>query len=415
MDAQFDLVIIGAGIVGLATALESIRKYPRLKIAVLEKEHAIAMHQTGHNSGVIHSGIYYQPGSLKARNCVAGSAAMVQFCIEHSIPFDLCGKVIVATDRIEIAALERLLQRGTTNGVQGLSIIGPERLRELEPKCAGVAALHVPGAGITDYGQIARKYADLIRAAGGQILTSCEVLAIRREERCLVLETEQGSISTDWAINCAGLQSDRVRRFAGDGEGPDIVPFRGEYYEILPTRQSLVKNLIYPVPDPRFPFLGVHFTRMIRGGIEAGPNAVMAFKREGYRKTDFNLRDAMEALAYPGFWKMATKYWTNGVAEMYRSFSKQAFTRALQKLVPEIRAEDMTPGGSGVRAQALDKSGVLLDDFSIVPSGKMIHVCNVPSPAATASLVIGQQIMEVANATFELDPKSAFSGSRGSG
>lgn len=405
MDAEFDLVIIGSGIVGLATALKAVRRHPQLRIAVLEKEAAIAMHQTGHNSGVIHSGIYYQTGSVKAKNCVVGAAAMIEFCRDYHIPYDRCGKVVVATTTSDVAALKQLLHRGTMNGVEGLSLIGPERLRELEPHCVGVAALHVPATGITDFGAVARKYAELVVAEGGKLLTSCQVLAIKKRQAGLILETDKGAISTSWAINCAGLQSDRVRRLAGDKEGPEIVPFRGEYYKLVPNRLHLVKNLIYPVPDVRFPFLGVHFTRMIQGGIEAGPNAVMAFKREGYRKMDFNIRDVMQAAKFPGLWKMAAKYWRNGVAEMYRSFSKQAFTSALQELIPEIESRDLVPGGSGVRAQALDRSGKLLDDFSIVPSGPMIHVCNVPSPAATASLVIADQILDIARTTFEL-PKA---------
>ena len=410
MDAEFDLVIIGAGIVGLATAVKAVRRYPYLRIAVLDKEAAVAMHQTGHNSGVIHSGIYYQPGSVKARNCVAGARAMIEFCRDYDIPYDQCGKVVVATSTSEVAALKQLLHRGTMNGVERLSLIGPERLHELEPHCVGVAALHVPVTGITDFGAVARKYAELIVAEGGQLRTSCRVIAISKRQDGLILETDKGVISTSWAINCAGLQSDRVRRLAGDKEGPNIVPFRGEYYSLLPNRVHLVKNLIYPVPDVRFPFLGVHFTRMINGGVEAGPNAVMAFKREGYHKTDFNLRDVVQAAAFPGFWRMATKYWSNGLAEMYRSFNKQAFTVALRKLIPEIESRDLIPGGSGVRAQALDRSGKLLDDFSIVPSGQMIHVCNVPSPAATASLVIADQIMEIAQTTFGLRMPIAKSG-----
>jgi len=410
VDAQFELVIIGAGIVGLATALKAVRRYPHLRIAVLEKEAAIAMHQTGHNSGVIHSGIYYQPGSVKARNCVAGAAAMIQFCRLHNIPYDQCGKVVVATSISDVAALKLLLHRGTMNGVEGLSLIGLERLRELEPHCVGVAALHVPAAGITDFGAVARKYAELIVAEGGQLLTSCRVLAINKRQGGLILETDKGAISTSWAINCAGLQSDRIRRLAGDKEGPDIVPFRGEYFKLLPNRANLVNNLIYPVPDVRFPFLGVHFTRTINGGVDAGPNAVMAFKREGYRKMDFNLRDVVQAATFPGFWRMAAKYWSSGLAEMYRSFNKQAFTIALQKLVPEIESRDLIPGGSGVRAQALDRSGKLLDDFSIIPSWPMIHVCNVPSPAATASLVIADQIMDIAHTTFGLPMPIAENG-----
>jgi L-2-hydroxyglutarate oxidase LhgO len=361
----------------------------------LEKESAIARHQTGHNSGVIHSGIYYKPGSLKAKNCVAGAAAMVGFCREHNIPFDICGKVVVATAESELPGLQELMRRGTANGVPGLAMIDKDRLREIEPHCSGISALQVPGTGITDYSAVARKYAELIEAGGGQILTQCEVRGIKRNTQEIVIETERGAIQASFTINCAGLQSDRVMRLAGDAQGLKIVPFRGEYYEIVHGRRKLVRNLIYPVADPRFPFLGVHFTRRITGGIEAGPNAVLALKREGYRKTDFNVKDAFETAAFPGFWRMAARYWWSGFGEYYRSLNKQAFTRALQKLVPEIQSSDLEPAGSGVRAQALDPQGRLLDDFCIVRSERMIHVCNVPSPAATASLIIGRQIVDM--------------------
>jgi L-2-hydroxyglutarate oxidase LhgO len=394
MDLKVDLVIIGGGIVGLATALESIRRHRDRRIAVVEKESKIASHQTGHNSGVIHSGIYYKPGSLKAKNCVAGAAAMVEFCREHNIPFDICGKVVVATSESELPGLQELMRRGTANGVPGMAMIGKERLRELEPHCAGLAALHVPGTGITDYAAVARKYADLIERGGGQILTQCEVRGIKRNSQSIVVETERGTIQAGLAVNCGGLHSDRIMRLAGDTQGLKIVPFRGEYYEIVHDRRKLVRSLIYPVADPRFPFLGVHFTHRITGGIEAGPNAVLALKREGYRKTDFNVKDALETATFPGFWRMAAKYWWSGFGEYYRSLNKGAFTRALQKLVPEIQAPDLEPAGSGVRAQAVDARGALLDDFCIVRSDRMVHVCNVPSPAATASLVIGKQIID---------------------
>ena len=393
MDLKVDLVIIGGGIVGLATALEAVRR--NRGVAVLEKESEIARHQTGHNSGVIHSGIYYKPGSLKAKNCVAGAAAMVGFCREHNIPFDICGKVVVATSESELPGLQELMRRGTDNGVPSLTMIDKDRLREMEPHCTGIAALHVPGTGITDYSAVARKYAKLIEAGGGQIFTQCEVRGINRNPQAIVIETERAVVHGNFAINCAGLQSDRVMRLAGDTQGLKIVPFRGEYYEIVRDRRQLVHSLIYPVADPRFPFLGVHFTRRITGGIEAGPNAVLALKREGYRKTDFNVKDALETATFPGFWRMAAKYWWSGFGEYYRSLNKQAFTRALQKLVPEIQASDLEPAGSGVRAQALDGRGKLLDDFCIVRSERMIHVCNVPSPAATASLIIGKQIVDM--------------------
>jgi L-2-hydroxyglutarate oxidase LhgO len=396
VNSEFDLVIVGGGIVGLATALQAVSRQPHIRLAVLEKEQTIARHQSGHNSGVIHSGIYYKPGSLKAKNCVAGAARMVEFCREHSIPFEICGKVVVATDESERAGLGELMRRGTANGVPGLTMIGPERLRELEPHCTGVAAMLVPGTGITSYATVAGKYAELIQQRGGQILTGCEVRGVAKRAGEIVIETIKGALRAARMINCAGLHSDRIMRLAGDESALRIVPFRGEYYEILPARRHLVRNLIYPVADPRFPFLGVHFTRRINGGIEAGPNAVLALKREGYRKTDFNIRDAIETALFPGFWRMALKYWRSGVGEYYRSLNKQAFTRALQKLVPAIQSSDLEPAGAGVRAQALDRDGRLLDDFVIVRSDRIIHVCNVPSPAATASLVIGEQIVGMA-------------------
>src|SRR5262245_42796983 len=391
------MVIVGGGIVGLATGLQALRNQPRIRLAIVEKEAAIARHQSGHNSGVIHSGIYYKPGSLKAKNCVAGAAQMVDFCREHSIPYEICGKVVVATDEVERAGLVELMRRGTANGVPGLRMIGREQLLEIEPRCTGIAAMQVPGTGITDYTHIAQKYAELIQKGGGQILTGCEVQGIAQGVGEIVLETTKGGIKAARVINCSGLHSDRIMRLAGEESALRIVPFRGEYYEIVPARRHLVHNLIYPVADPRFPFLGVHFTRRINGGIEAGPNAVLALKREGYRKTDFNVRDAVETALFPGFWRMALKYWRSGVGEYYRSLNKQAFTHALQKLVPAIQSSDLEPAGAGVRAQALDRDGRLLDDFVIVRSDRIIHVCNVPSPAATASLVIGEQIVGMAS------------------
>jgi (S)-2-hydroxyglutarate dehydrogenase len=402
LDYSFDLVVIGGGIVGLSVALEAVQRFPSLRVGVVEKEAGVARHQTGHNSGVIHSGVYYKSGSLKAKNCVAGAAAMVQFCQDHEIPYEICGKVIVATAESELAGLNELQKRGVANGVPGIEKIGAERLKELEPHCKGIAALHIPGTGIVDYVAVASKFSEIIRSKGGQILTGCGVQAIDRTSREIVLETNQGAIKAAWAVNCAGLQSDRIMRLAGDDNGLKIIPFRGEYYELVAERQGLVRNLIYPVADPRFPFLGVHFTRSIHGGVEVGPNAVLAFKREGYSKVDFNVRDTFEAISFPGFWRMASKYWSSGIAEYYRSLSKGAFTSALQKLVPEVHASDLKPGGAGVRAQAVDRQGRLLDDFSIMRSERIIHVCNVPSPAATASLVIGKQVIDMAADDFQL-------------
>jgi L-2-hydroxyglutarate oxidase LhgO len=402
VDFSFDLVVIGGGIVGLSVAMEAVERFPSLRVGLVEKEAAVARHQTGHNSGVIHSGVYYKPGSLKAKNCVAGAAAMVRFCQDHGIPFEICGKVIVATSVSEMAGLNELRKRGVANGVPGIETIVPEQLKELEPHCSGIAALHIPGTGIVDYIAVARKYSDIVRSKGGQVVTGCEVRTIRRSSNGIVLETNRGAVEAAWAVNCAGLHSDRIMRMAGDDNGLKIIPFRGEYFELIPEKEGLVKNLIYPVADPRFPFLGVHFTRKIHSGIEVGPNAVLAFKREGYSKTAFNMKDAFEAVSFPGFWRMASKYWSSGIAEYYRSLNKYALTTALQKLVPEVRAHDLKPGGAGVRAQAVDRNGRLLDDFSIMQSERIIHVCNVPSPAATASLIIGKQVIEMAADGFQL-------------
>ncbi|OFW36132.1 MAG: hydroxyglutarate oxidase [Acidobacteria bacterium RIFCSPLOWO2_12_FULL_60_22] len=399
----FDLVIIGGGIIGLATAMEAARRFPNWRIVVIEKENRVAAHQTGHNSGVIHSGIYYKPGSLKARTCVEGGAAMVAFCREHGIPYQICGKVVVATQEEELPALEELYRRGSANGVPSLAMIGPEPLREIEPHSAGIRALRVPGAGITDYTAVAGKYAEIVAAGGGEVRTRTEATGIIRRSGETIVETTQGALAARTVINCAGLHSDRIARLAGAQTDLRIVPFRGEYYEIAPERASLVKALIYPVPDPSFPFLGVHFTRRIHGGIEAGPNAVLAFRREGYRKTDFSISDTLATFAFPGFWRMARKYWRSGLEEYYRSLSKRAFVRALQRLVPEIQEADLRPGGAGVRAQALDRTGKLLDDFHIVRTDNVIHVLNVPSPAATASIVIGRRIVDLLEETTGLN------------
>ncbi|HEY4903869.1 MAG TPA: L-2-hydroxyglutarate oxidase [Candidatus Sulfotelmatobacter sp.] len=400
-DSHFNLVIVGAGVVGLATALEVTRRFPHLSLLVLEKEDRVARHQSGHNSGVIHSGVYYKPGSQKARLCVAGAAAMVEFCREHGIPHNICGKVIVATDESELPRLEELRQRGEANGLAGLRMAGAGELREIEPYASGLRALVVPSTGITNYAAVCEKYAEMISAGGSTILTSSPVTAIRRMPNEIVVETPGKVLSADFVINCAGLFSDRISRMAGDDPGITIVPFRGEYYDLVPERAPLVRALIYPVPDPRFPFLGVHFTRRINDTVDAGPNAVLALKREGYGHADISVRDLADAFSFPGFWRMASKHWRNGLDEFRRSFSKRAFTRALQRLVPSIREEDLVPGKSGVRAQALQRDGTLVDDFSFVHSDRMLHVLNVPSPAATASLMIGKAIVQMAAEEFD--------------
>jgi L-2-hydroxyglutarate oxidase LhgO len=378
------------------------RAFPKLRLLLMEKEEAVGRHQSGHNSGVIHSGIYYKPGSLKAKLCVEGAAAMSAFCREYGIPYQICGKLIVATSDDEVPRLHSLLERGRANGLPGLRLLDRKEASEIEPHCGGVAWLLVPGTGITDYAKVCEKYAELVAAQGESVRTSTEVKGILQRPGETVIETTQGSFSTRYVINCAGLHSDRVSRMAGAAPGVEIVPFRGEYYDLVPERRQLIHGLIYPVPDLRFPFLGVHFTRRIGGDVDAGPNAVLAFKREGYRKTDFNLRDVSETFAYPGFWKMAAKYWRSGAAEFYRSVHKSAFVQALQKLVPEIRGSDLAPDGSGVRAQALRPDGSLVDDFQFVCTGNMLHVWNVPSPAATASLSIGREIVQMARQGFGL-------------
>ena len=402
--ASFDILVIGGGIVGLSAAMEATRRFPRLRLAVLEKETEVARHQTGHNSGVIHSGIYYKLGSLKARLCVEGAAAMVEFCRAHGIPHDVCGKVIVATQEAELPRLEELRRRGEANGLRGIRELGAEQLREVEPHTAGLRALHVPSTGITDYAAVARKYAEIMRGNGGQLFTGARVTGIVRRGREAVVESARGSFGAGYIINCAGLHSDRIVRLAGDRPEVIIIPFRGEYYELAPERRSLVRGLIYPVPDPALPFLGVHFTRHVNGGVEAGPNAVLAFSREGYRRSHADAGDILTMLAFPGFWRMGMKQWRTGVDEFRRSFSKEAFTRALQKLVPEIRSVDLTEGGAGVRAQAVRRDGALVDDFQFVRSEHVLHVCNVPSPAATASLPIGRTIIDMAGQALDQEP-----------
>jgi (S)-2-hydroxyglutarate dehydrogenase len=397
---RYDVVVIGAGIVGLATAMDLTARYPQLSVLVLEKEAALASHQTGHNSGVIHSGIYYRPGSLKARFCVQGAAEMIRFCRDHGINHEVCGKVIVATRDEQIPALQELERRAQANGVPGVRTLTVSELREHEPHAAGIAALLVPGTGITLYRKVAEKYAELAQSRGAQIRTRSGVRTIRRAEDGFVLETASGEYAARFLINCAGLQSDRIAQMTGAKLNVRIIPFRGEYYELNPQRSSLVKTLIYPVPDPRFPFLGVHFTRRITGEVEAGPNAVLALKREGYRKTDFRAGDIRDEVAFAGFWRMAARYWRTGFGEVYRSFSKAAFVRALQELLPEVTSDDLVNGSSGVRAQAVDQNGKLVDDFQFVVQPRVLHVCNVPSPAATASMPISRHIVETAAREF---------------
>jgi L-2-hydroxyglutarate oxidase LhgO len=392
-DRQCDVAIIGAGIVGLAVGLELVRRCPGAKVVVLDKESEVAAHQTGHNSGVIHSGLYYRPGSLKARLCVEGSAAMVRFCREHGIPHEVCGKIVVATGEHEIPALHELLRRGRENGLSGLRELDAGQIREIEPHASGVRGIHIPSTGITDFRQVAVKYAELFTQAGGEVLLGYAVARIVHRTDAVVLESASGTVTTRFAVNCAGLQSDLIARLAGADLGMRIVPFRGEFYDVVPSKHHLLKGLIYPVADPRYPFLGVHLTRHVGGGMHAGPNAVLSFKREGYHRTSFNLGETFSTALFPGFWKMAGLYWKTGAAEFYRSWSKRAFVRATQKLMPELNEEDLEPGGSGVRAQALDKSGRLLDDFYFAYRGRILHVGNVPSPAATASLVIGREIV----------------------
>jgi L-2-hydroxyglutarate oxidase len=393
---KYDVALIGGGIVGMAAARELLLRHPRLSLVVLEAEDRLAAHQTGNNSGVIHSGLYYKPGSLKARYCVEGREALYQFCREHGVAHERCGKIVVATRPDQLPALRELERRGRANGLQGLRSLRAEELREYEPHVAGIAGLHVEETGIVDYVRFTNVLGDLVRAAGGVIQLSTRLLACRRNSSEVLLETTHGDFSCRYLIACAGLQADRVASLCGVRPGVHIVPFRGEYYELIPERTHLVRNLIYPVADPRFPFLGVHFTRLIHGGIEAGPNAVLALKREGYAWTKFSLRDVLGMAGYSGFWRMVSRYWKTGLGELQRSLSKSAFVRALQQLLPELRAEDLRPAGAGVRAQALTPQGTLVDDFHVVKAERMVHVLNAPSPAATASLRIARHIVEEA-------------------
>ena len=390
---EFEYIVIGGGIVGLATAWTILERKPDARIAVLEKEDGWARHQTGRNSGVIHSGIYYKPGSLKAKLCCEGNRRLVEFCDHHGIRYEVCGKVIVATTESELPLLNNLYGRGIANGLS-LKRLSASEVKEIEPHVSCLAGLQVPSTGIVDFAAVCRTLAELIGARGGELRLRTKVVGFHANGNNGVLETSNGTLMARWIINCAGLHSDRVARLGGAKPGARIVPFRGEYYELKSERRMLVRNLIYPVPDPQFPFLGAHFTRMIDGSVHAGPNAVLSLKREGYRRTSFNWRDFVETMTYGGFWRLAAKHARSGLEEMHRSFSKKAFVRSLQKLIPEIREDDLVPGESGVRAQALRSDGGLVDDFLVVNGPSAIHVCNAPSPAATASLEIGRVIAE---------------------
>lgn len=397
---QYDVLVIGGGAVGLATALQFINQNPGKKVLVIEKEDEVAKHQTGNNSGVIHSGLYYKPGSLKAKNCIRGYELLVDFCRTNDVHFELCGKIVVATAQNELAQLNVLFNRGQQNGLANLRMLSAEQLKEYEPHVAGLAGIFVPQTGIVDYKKVALKYAEVIRNNGGEINFSEKVIDIQLGNDKAVVVTSKRSYNTKLVVNCGGLYSDKIARLTSKNINVKIIPFRGEYYKLTKEKEYLIRNLIYPVPDPSFPFLGVHFTRMAKGGVEAGPNAVFAFAREGYKKSDVNLSELAESLSWPGFHKVAMKYWKTGLGEMYRSFSKSAFTKELQKLIPEIQEKDLVDGGSGVRAQACDRTGGLVDDFMIVEEKQVINVCNAPSPAATSSLSIGETVALLAAKRF---------------
>lgn len=391
-----DFIIIGGGIVGLSTAYHLKKQKPELNVVVLEKESRIALHQTGHNSGVIHSGIYYKPGSLKAINCKKGYDELIQFCNENEIKYDLCGKIIVATEKEELPIMSGIYDRGLANGLLRIKKINAQEIKEIEPHCAGIEGIWVPQTGIIDYKEVSQKYADLFVQLGGEILFGQNVHEIKSIGSSSEIQTQNNRFETKWIINCAGLYSDKVAKMTNKEVDVQILPFRGEYFNIKKEKEYLVKNLIYPVPNPNFPFLGVHFTRMVHGGVEAGPNAVLAFAREGYTNKTVQWKELLETLGHPGFQKVALKYWKDGLYEMYRSYSKAAFTKALQRLLPEIRKEDLEAGNAGVRAQACDSMGNLSDDFLIFEGNNIINVCNAPSPAATSSLAIGESIASLA-------------------
>ena len=402
IDRQYDVVVVGGGIIGLATSMKLTQDFPNLKVAVLEKEEEVAQHQTGHNSGVIHAGIYYAPGSQKANFCSTGGKFLRDFCDEYGIAYDMCGKLIVATDDSEVPQLEELFKRGTENGAQGLRMVNQEEIKDIEPYSAGVKAILSPNTGIIDYFEVSQAYATRMRENGGDLLTNVKVISIENKDNLVYINTTSGTVVAKYVLNCAGLHADTVARMMGVDVGVKIVPFRGEYFSMIPEKEHMVKGLIYPVPDPSMPFLGVHFTRRINGSVEAGPNAVLAFAREGYKKTDVNLKDTFGTLSYPGFWKMSAKYWKVGVQEQYRSLVKGVFVKSLQKLMPEITGDDLGDPGAGVRAQAIDSNGGLLQDFAIEASANAIHVLSAPSPGATSSLTISEYIVDLAQESFDL-------------
>lgn len=392
LNPDFDLAIVGGGIVGLATGLAVAQQSPELRIVVIEKEQGVARHQTGHNSGVVHSGIYYRPGTLRARLCVEGVKLLRAFCEEHGLPYDRCGKIVVATREDELPRLHTLFERGNENGVPGLELIGPDRIHDIERHAAGIEAIWSPNTAIVDYGQIAHKYAELLRQGGTHFEFGAKVVGIKEQGEVLRIATSNGEVRSRYMINCAGLYADELARMAGHRPEVQIVPFRGEYYKLRPERRELVRGTIYPVPDPHFPFLGVHLTSTVHGDVEAGPNAVFAFAREGYGWGRINPRELAQAIRYPGVWQLARKHWRIALYEYYRSLSKKAFVESLQRLVPSLREEDVIKGGTGVRAQALNPDGSLVDEFVIISSERALHVLNAPSPAATASLAIGRHL-----------------------
>lgn len=396
----YDIVIIGGGIVGLATAMKMSQKYPNLDIAVIEKENDFALHQTGHNSGVIHAGIYYKPGSKKGNFCYAGSKELRKYCDSKDIPYELCGKLIVATNIKELEMLKDLHSRGLSNGVDGLKMIGKDEMKEIEPHASGIGALHSPNTGIVDYGIVAKSYAADAKKQGVDLYTSCKFIGYKSLNGKTYLNTTKGDFQTEWTINCGGLYADKIAVKMDVHSDTRIIPFRGEFFSIIPSKSSMIKGLIYPVPQPELPFLGVHFTKRVDGNIEVGPNAVLAFAREGYKKTDVNIGDLIEYIRFPGFWRMSATHWKTGFDEQWRSVFKKVFARSLQKLVPEIKEEDLCNPSAGVRAQAVSFRGEIVQDFKILTGPKSIHVLNAPSPAATASLIIGEEIAQSAKSNF---------------